>query len=262
MIIAEYIRTTTPQAQKGDGSTYYRCPMCRGNRKLEVSATGKIWYCHKCGKGGRCNGTRVKQIQQEEVPRRSYWRAKEDSRQWDYVEQRVGELVTELVPHHGPDSRRVYLPCYDPSYTGPVYMVGRATDGDTCPKYIYPRNGEFPLRKREAIWGLQRYHPETCGLGTVVICEGVLDAVVVPDAIALLGSTISDEQVQRISLLGCDEHVVLLDGDAYEKAVAVAIKLGRKCGNTFVARLPYGHDPGSCGTDQITKAMARKERVA
>jgi hypothetical protein len=259
--IAEYLKSARPQAEKSDGSAYYWCPICRGNQKLELKKDGEVWYCHKCGTGGQCHVRTQKRKTTGSIRRRNYWPCGKESAQWDYLEGRGFDAhqMEELCPCFGPDPRRVYLPCYGRDRGSLRYMVGRAICDGMEPKYLYPKNGEFPDSKRSVLWGLHRFPPDR-EKDRLVICEGVFDAVVVPDAVALLGCSVTPQQVEILSTLGVSECTVLLDGDAYEKAVQVAVRVGRLA-HTYVARLPYDLDPEDAG-ETLDRAMSRREQIS
>ena len=127
---------------------------------------------------------------------------------------------------------------------------------DVVPRYIYPKNGEFPNRKRETLWGVQRFCPSK-NYKRLVICEGIFDAVQRNNRVALLGSTISKEQIDVLKMIRTEETIVLLDGDAYEKAVAVAVALNRP--HTWVAPMRQGSDPED--DKEVQRALRRKERI-
>jgi len=254
----QYLLGQRPLGTKVDGSQYFVCPFCNGRRKLEVDFRKGLYYCHKCNESGKVQKDQKVRVGMTNKLTRRYYRPCGKIPEYLYQRGIPEELCIELQPHNGPDSRRVYFPCYNLGGSDePMYMVGRATRDHVVPRYIYPRNGEFPNRKRDSFWGLHRFDRER-NFKRLVLCEGIFDAIWCKERIALLGSIISPEQVRTVNSIHVDEIIVLLDGDAYEKAVRVALSLQRP--NTYVAPMRPGSDPEDGKEAKL--AIERKERVS
>lgn len=248
-----------PQGYKADGSRYYRCPVCHGNKKLEVSATGRLWFCHKCGEGGRCD---LQPKQQQPEREMKEWKLRPmDPSAWGatYLKRRgLGDFWEELCPHSGPSPLRVYLPIYEGRGTAPASWTARAICEGAEPKYLNPPLQLCRKRKSHLLWGLHRLsHP----LDRVVLVEGIFDAVWSQDRLALLGKTISPIQIQLLKRWVLDEITVMLDGDAHYAAAKVADTLVRNWkGKVSIIHLPAGMDPDTLGAAG-NKWVQKRERV-
>lgn len=262
------LKSLTPRRYKGDGSVYYDCPSCKGRGKLEVSANGAVWCCHKQGVGGivsiKSRPEHTCDITESTLDQ--YTPCKAGQAQMIFLQKHRRlplNLVDELRPHTGPSLFRVYLPLYEYGSQTPAYFVGRAMF-DGLERYYNPRLGDFLKRKSQLLWGL---HRPNFPVETLVLCEGVFDAVWLPNSAALLGSSISDAQVQLVPRLVTQEVIVLLDGDAHAKANVIARKISLQwAGKVSVARLPHGKDPDELhrvGNHRVVElALCKRERVA
>ena len=273
MDIAQYIRMTPPQGSKADGATYYRCPFCGKDKRFEVNPTNTLWYCHKCGIGGRLDWRSLAR-QEGESPRLGdptktinfdcFQRANPNCKAWKYLRHTRGipaRLIKVLDPHCGPSRRMVYLPVRLPTSGVPVYFVSRSIlpSRRGVAKYLYPKLEEMPLRKSQVIWGMDRVR---CGLENLVICEGILDAIWRDNRVALLGSSISFDQIHLIKMIEPQEITMLLDGDAHPAAIQVMrkLRLGGYPGRVFVSRLPAKEDPDDL-EDKGDHYVEERERI-
>ena len=267
-MIQDYIRQAIPQGRKSDGSTYFRCPECKGRKKLEVSAGRRVWSCHKCGVGGRLETAEVRclriasslnQRPPDLVP------AEPGSLWWGYLKhgRKLPErLIRELRPHHGgPDPWLVYFPFYDWGSEQPCYFTSRTVLPGAGSVYWHPPTEMYPRRKSTVLWGLHRIHKP---LPVVVVCEGVLDAVWLPNGVAGLGKTLSEAQVEILNRITTEEIVVMLDGDVDLSAHRMADKIARRSNrHVSVVELPTGVDPDdlfSKGVD-VYRYLERRRRT-
>ncbi|OPY69724.1 MAG: DNA primase [Syntrophorhabdaceae bacterium PtaU1.Bin034] len=127
---------------------------------------------------------------------------------------------------------------------------GRAMGKDVLPKYI--NSPESPVfSKRSVLYGLDKAKREIAERDEAIIVEGYFDLISVysagvRNAVATLGTSITEEQVSR--LRNYTENITLmLDGD--EAGVKSALRLitlfGEMGINGNMVVLPDGHDPDS-----------------
>ena len=235
-----------PVAYKGDGSPIYNCPTCGGRRKLEVSLKG-LWYCHKCGVGGKTDAPGGSS--RASSPRDYYFEKAKPTNQviMGYLRstRKLGSReIRDLRPHTGHSLAHFYSPVYAWRETLPCYWVGRMVVplAGVSP-YWYPPSGSMLFRKTEVLWGLHRIPDRP---KTLVLCEGIFDAVHRRDRVALLGKHCSEAQARIVRGLHPREVVVMLDGDAKEESIRVCEAVSRYFpGPIYQARLPEGEDPDS-----------------
>lgn len=151
-------------------------------------------------------------------------------------------------------ANRVVFPCY--GNEGVEYFIARSIIPGTEPKILHPyKSGLWP-GKSEVVWGLDRVQAGD-PLG-ITVCEGVFDAAVVPNGVAILGKSISMRQVMTIGLRAKRVNV-MLDGDALPEAESVA----RKFRTSFprlpvsVVRLPVNQDPSDLGPKVALSCVLR-----
>lgn len=107
------------------------------------------------------------------------------------------------------------------------------------PKYLYP----YGMDRAGQVYGL--HLPMT---HEVWVVEGVMDAIALqPAAVATFGKNVSDTQVDIIENLASNgaDVVICLDGDAWEEARTLAVRLALRDVPCAWCRLPPGEDPGS-----------------
>lgn len=101
-----------------------------------------------------------------------------------------------------------------------VYFVGRAFMGHKDLPYRNPDKEECGVGKEEIIFNFDGAKKEN----QAVICEGVFDAIRVGnDGVAIFGTYPSSQQIERLTQL--KKLFVMLDADALDKAVKMAIRL-------------------------------------
>lgn len=278
MTLSKYFSQAIPEGTKSDGvSYYYRCPFCYGHRKLEYHTQKRMWHCHKCKKSGR-NGQSSSYWGHDEVLLYSdhydsngvmFCPADPEQTQWTYLQKRGldDSLIRQTQPHAGPSPVRCFLPIIEKEE--PIYFVGRVMDTELgylldqprpLIKYWNPPIGTFPINKREAVWGLNRFDPRDL-VEEVIICEGILDAIWLPHGVAILGSSLSRQQATKIIRLHPERVVFMLDGDAQHmmaRNYRVLIQAGCRSLVEHV-ELPWGRDPGYYKQDAV-EWLVRRER--
>ncbi len=139
------------------------------------------------------------------------------------------------VPIHNPDAEVV-------AYIG---RFAAEVVPDDEEKYKLPKG----FHKDLVLFNLHRIDAT---VETVVIVEGVFDAIRLHElnmpAVALLGSSISDEQVALLLDHGFNSAVVLLDGNAEKAERKLVHRVSRVMSVRSVA-LPDEHDPASVSAD-------------
>ena len=118
------------------------------------------------------------------------------------------------------------------------------------PKVLYPKGS----RTSQVLFN----HDVARRYSTVVVCEGVFDAISVGrNAVAIFGKVASQEQKSQLAVLGQDRRiVVMLDSDAQEEAHDLAEHLAEACSDVRVAKIPSGRgDPGDCSRAEVKSAV-------
>lgn len=143
---------------------------------------------------------------------------------------------------------RIVIPCRDANYKV-VGFIGRATDPDTLPKYLYSKH--FP--RKSVLFNLQnaKHYP------SVVVVEGSLDAIRVhqgglPNVVATLGSSVTDDHIKMLKSY-FDEIIVFGDND--EAGFAMNNRIANECATKRVKVVVYGDsphtDPGSIPPEEM-----------
>lgn len=270
------------------------CPFCEGragtpDRKLclglEVD-TGK-WHCFRCSAMGLVQGVDLEDIESaSRAPRQkpdektviefpegffelysepglSSWFA-DGAREYladrgvgPAVGRSAGIGVTLAGKHRG----RIVVPIRDVSGRVLVGWSARLfvesaplPSGWVPPKYLYPTG----MDRQSTLYNAAALHERTDN--PVFVVEGVFDALALwPDAVGCLGAP---SPGQLDALIASPRPVVaLLDGDAWRKGQALALKLRIKGKRVAWVRLPPKTDPGStdAGTLRAAAAQALKE---
>ncbi len=264
-IIKNFLKHAVPKRFKLDGSNLYDCPVCRGRLKLEVKFHPALWYCHKCGLGGKLSSDSRKC---HTLDRMEYLRVDEDRTQYltaldpqghspqihylSKIREFPTELIKDLRPHRGPSVMRVYLPVWNMANQMQWYTA-RAMFSSVMPKYYTPPMGTTPKRKHEVLWGLHRW--ANTSYSQIILCEGVFDAVWFPGALALMGKSIGAEQIEILRVLD-REVIVILDGDAKYEAAKIVHKMHRVIPRIKWVRLPYGWD-----LDSLMRAGGKRDDI-
>lgn len=257
----------TFRGRKSDGSYLYDCPDCGGQRKLELTRDRKLWYCHKCADGGRTHKTefgRGPLIREQVIrePTEQTFSPLQDltDPRYRYLSEKRGltlKMIDDLRPHSGGQWYVVYFPIYAIGNSEtPVYFIGRSLFNDES-KYRNPPIALFPAGgKSKTVWGLHRLHRRT---SSVVLCEGVFDAVWSRNRAALMGKSVSEKQAEIIRELNPGEITVFLDGDARKEAVFIARFLAERISvPIWVVDTPRGKDPDDLGKSFIVNDHRRR----
>lgn len=265
--VKTFIHSQKPEGHKQDGSRYYRCPFCKGRKKLEVDARKPVWYCHKCGLGGTLDERRRQRYEDQSIYAslcdldkfdltKDFQPLKPDGVLWKYLSGERGlsrSLIKSMRPHKGPSPARVYFPFYELGGVRPIYFVGRSVLPCFL-RYWNPSVDDFPHKKSTVLWGLHRIQRP---LERILICEGIFDACHALDRVAVLGKTISDAQVEIIKDICQKEVVVCLDGDADARSIASKLA-ANTCFDISIVRLPADKDPDNLRN--IDYWIKRRER--
>jgi len=142
--------------------------------------------------------------------------------------------------------RRVIIPIMDPSSNFPLGWVGRQWTKKSVLPYLY---GEGMTRSATIYNGkaLLTRDPNLC-----FIVEGAFDVLALwPHAIAVLG-TYSEQQVDMIAQ-SKRRFVVVLDGDAHNSAMGLAMKLDEAGVPVGCVRLPPKLDPDEVPFEWLTE---------
>ena len=146
---------------------------------------------------------------------------------------------------------RVIVPCFENRKF--VYYVARKFMG-SGPKYKNPSRENFEMGKKDVLFNIDG----AARSSKVVIVEGVFDAMAVgANAVAILGSKISNEQVLKLLEVNPKEISVYLDADAPDKAYEVASRFDSLI-PTRVIETKNG-DPGS---HKVTAHQMRGEKCS
>lgn len=272
--VKSWINRHPAEYTKGDGTPLYQCPRCLGHRKLEVSRTGK-WFCHKCGVGGgfqergqnypQGRGDFFREDHSQDYRALIPGNSGDDGLLAYLREDRcLSELqIRELCPCAGPMEFYVYFPLFKLGSNTPSSYIGRCIiDAPGYPRYVVPSLSAFLTRKNHLLWGLHRsgfYRGKS-----LVLVEGVFDAVWEPNRLALLGKRISPEQIDVVNRLSFEEITVMLDGDAQKEAMTICQTLSSESTKRRIyrVRLPYGFDPDQLRTGPVFKRLwKRRERI-
>jgi DNA primase len=154
--------------------------------------------------------------------------------------------------HLGDFKDRIVFPIYD--ITGKITAFNaRSFDDQIKPKYlIYPRQVSLPLFPLTA-------KPKG---GSIILVEGIFDMLNMHDkgitnTMCTFGtSTVNEERLKLLSLLGCTKLYTFFDGDdagqeGANKVAELAKSLGFQVDNIFFR----GRDPGSLSRKQIDKVI-------
>ena len=180
---------------------------------------------------------------------------------WDSVlvgSQRARFSIAELVGagliqkgrqggHYDRFRSRITFPIRDGR--GRVLGFGaRAMSADSKPKYLNSPEGIF--KKSENLYGIERARQAIAKARRAIVVEGYTDVLAlhqagVHEAVAIMGTAITPEQLQALSALGPESVVLALDAD---KAGANAMIRAQRVAadrtlDLKVAAMPDGEDP-------------------
>lgn len=233
----QYIKTATPSGTKGEHSLLFDCPRCKGLKKLEYHKYRRMWFCHKCSVGGSLGGG----IDPRKFGKERYCDPSESwlehlslytllvpgSLGWRYLQETrklSSHLIRDLRPHEGPLTSYCYFPLYGLGQSQPSYFVGRSFLRHAKRKYLNPTIGTFPVTKNQVLWGLHRIKPRQ---DEVILCEGIFDAVWDRRRVALLGKTLSQQQLEILREIRPRKVSVMLDAGVMVDTNRIAYVLGK-----------------------------------
>lgn len=125
---------------------------------------------------------------------------------------------------------RLMIPIKD-AYGKLVSFTGRDTSGSSKAKYLHgPVNKYF--QKRDIVWNLSNVRTQIVEEEMVVVCEGQMDAMAVTEAgipsVAILGASISVEQLEIISKLAPNVYLIYDSDAAGERGLLKAFKMAQE----------------------------------
>ncbi|NUL83251.1 MAG: DNA primase [Armatimonadetes bacterium] len=163
---------------------------------------------------------------------------------------------------------RIMFPIWDA--TGqPIAFGGRAL-GDGEPKYL--NSPESPLfEKRKTLYGLHLARSAIFKSRSVIVVEGYVDLIAlhqagVENAVATLGTALTEEHAQRFQRLQVERVYLAYDADeAGSRATERAFELLNATNlATYVVALPAGQDPDglyrSEGSNRMQRLIKEAER--
>jgi DNA primase len=143
---------------------------------------------------------------------------------------------------------RVMLPIFD-EYGTLVSFTGRDVTGESTTKYMHGPSTTL-FNKRKVVWGLKNARKLMSDVGYVVVCEGQIDAMSLVDvgipAVAILGSSMSEDQLTLISKLSQNVYLTFDNDTAGNRALSKSFTMMRKLGLDSIVygvMLPKGYDP-------------------
>jgi DNA primase len=253
----------------------YNCPQCGiGQKKgnLEVSLEKHLFHCWSCGDVNNMHGPLGKLIdiygskkqkkvynllQPEEFKpkekRKDRLRLPEgftlfkDSsliypvrrQAYNYLKQRG--ITDEMIEKYGMGfcdrgkfTGRVIIPSYD-SEGELTYFIARSWNPHTKAKYMNPEVEKDIIIFNESLIDWEK---------DIYLCEGVFDALFLPNSIAMLGKHMSELLLNTLYEKAKGNIIIALDGDAFKDAVRLYEELngGVLYGKIKVLKLPEDKD--------------------
>ena len=157
--------------------------------------------------------------------------------------------------------RRITFPLGDER--GRILGFGaRALGADQEPKYLNSAEGEV-FHKREQLYGLHLARAAAARAGKVVLCEGYTDVLAlhqagIENAIGVMGTAITEEQVRTLSRRVAPTLLFCLDADAAGQSAmasaAASLQADRR-GEVLIVGLPPGTDPADLLAEGGVDAM-------
>lgn len=229
---------------------------------VEVDTKKKLYYCVRCGVGGRIYGQGLKDERvgmpppdPKTIRREMGDPVTKGTAHWDYLRERGFNetLIRRLQPHLGPEAWRVYFPIYALSGAR-MLQTGRAIK-DVNPKWWFPAGKPGA---HQFLYGAERIQP---GLDELVVVEGIFDAAWDPKRVAIFGSNMSPYQINILTQDLRPKAITLaLDRDAFDKMKSLATRISMiwSC-KMYIAVLPEGKDPCDLGYDGMAVIEDLKE---
>lgn len=148
----------------------------------------------------------------------------------------------------GPYAGYIIFPCY--RKTQLIFFQGRRFIGNG-PKMQNPQNEEFGVGKTEVIFNEDALMMYT----HVNVVESITNAITLGEnTVAIFGKSISDYQLKKIISASCTHITILLDDDAIDKAVELAMKLVHYK-RVRLVRMPKDKDVNDLGRKRTRKLM-------
>lgn len=156
---------------------------------------------------------------------------------------------------HEEFENRLVFPIYDITNKITAF-IGRSLDEFAKPKYmIYPRHVQLPL--------FPLYHKPK--QGSIILVEGIFDMLNLYDkgvtnVMCTFGtSTVTEEKLRLLNLLGCTKLYTFFDGDeAGQQGAKKVGELAKEQGFEVVNIYFRDRDPGSLSSKQINKVIEIK----
>lgn len=245
----------------------FNCPFCFNTKfKFYVNTKKGLYYCHRCGVGGRIETFQSPLDKFRERIATFLVPDLKIANQKDPEIQLPKEFTHPILPRHGlpyrylerrqiteeeqlqykigycslgPFEDRIILPIYDNGIL--TYFIGRSFT-DREPRYL-----NSPSSKEHVI-----FKSFEGRVGHAVIVEGVFSALRVAKvfpAIALLGKIMSPGQLEMIKQC-TDSVTIMLDPDANSYAADLAWNMSYHV-KTFLVLLSGERDPGDMTEEEI-----------
>lgn len=127
---------------------------------------------------------------------------------------------------------RVIIPIRD-LYGNLISFTGRDVTGHSKSKYMH--GPVTPLfQKKSTVWNLDMVRHEITQHDKVIVCEGQMDAMAICEAgtpaVAVLGASMSSEQLETLSKVAPNIYVIYDSDDAGEKGLLRSFKLAQELG--------------------------------
>lgn len=129
-----------------------------------------------------------------------------------------------------------------------IFWTARAIFDDMVPRYLNPSVG-----KNGAVFNLEGARKMS---STVVICEGVFDAIRVGrNAVSLFSKTLSSIQLKKLYQAKFFKYIVSLDGDARDETYKICKQLDSYGLSTYYVLLPDKVDPDDYGRENMNHLL-------
>lgn len=233
-----------------------QCPFCGNQRyNLEVSKTKEVVHCWACGWGGKAKTflllnklpadfdgwvqtvPETKAQKKETVGIDTFvridWKTHEKMLKSKGICEADIDRYNLLYATEGKYKKCLIIPLYEGNRL--VYTVARHT---ILGRYLNP------IVEKKA---LVPYYLGKKNRYMLYLCEGALDAIVINkcgfSSAPLLGTQLSEEQIDKIKSFGFNQVVVALDGDVFGKAIVMCDKLNYRGIDSYVLKFDLKDDP-------------------
>jgi len=113
----------------------------------------------------------------------------------------------EEIKENTPLDERLVLVAFDKDGKTPILATGRALKKGQEPKYLTHKFNDSKLK----IWGLDRVNPKK----TILITEGIIDAMFLPNSLAMLGGFIDLKALEE--LFPNSKFIFVLDNEPHNR---------------------------------------------